>query len=300
MKTLSRQSLKELPNAYVVTPRTYSLTTTKCKRHGKKYRHWFNGMTEVDLQPGDYEVSWTADPPAAINWYTVIENRLEYLATADDSFARYRRTKNGKFRMIGKGWSVMTDRPCKLTVHCKTTHLLFQWKADLNLAAKIVAYSKRHSISRALPSYNITPESFEVSREMEYFLGLTSVTTASEMIEDKYQCSPFCVKLLTGSNLRAKLCYDLSVCCADETATVKVIAIEGNSKTTYLDIIGDEGVLENTHQAPRLTGTFYLPIGCRDVGLHLYTDYGFGGDSDIDKYHGYITYHKFSIEYELV
>lgn len=300
MKTLSRQSLKELPNEYVAQPRTYLLTTTKCKRHGKKYRHWFSGTTEVYLSPGDYEVSWHAEPAAAINWYTVIDNRLEYLATADDRFARYHSTKKGKFRMIGKGWAVMTDRPCRLTVRCSTTNLLFQWKADLNLAAKIYAYSKRHSISRCLPSCTSPPNNFDVSGELEYFLGLTTVTTASETVEGRYQCSPFCVKITTGNNLRTKLSYDLTVLCADETATVRVTAIEGNSTTTYIDITDDNGVLSRSHQAPRLTGFFYLPVGCQDVGLHLYTDYGFGGDSNIDKYHGYITYHRFSITYELV
>lgn len=322
MKTISRQDIKYFgptpadDRSSFQTPTTF-LTST-CKRlHGeKKYRHWFGDTTEIPLPPGDYLVKWKSTSLTAINFYTVVDGRLAYLVTNEDSYARFHPTRRGTLRTSGKVLAVTTEHPTYLEITCTPTilrrsiyptiysggHLSVTLpSAKRTTGHELKLYSARHSIPRQLRKYTTLPAAQDVAPLLEYFLGMGSVVTATIRLPQQDACSPFAVKLEAGSNLRARLSYKVSVLTADEEPAITVTAIEGNTTSTYMPIHDATGqVVLAEHVGNTLEGSFDLPIGCQDIGLHFYTEYGFAGDTRVDKYHGYVTFHQYSITYQFV
>lgn len=113
---------------------------------------------------------------------------------------------------------------------------------------------------------------------LKYYYSLNSLITLSVDLDQHLSYLPYSIKISNSSP--AVLHYRIiSSPSSGEDAHVTVTAIETISANRY-GIIADSSnrPLVNHHQGSKLEGSFVLPSGLSDVGLHLYTLYGFSVD----------------------
>lgn len=134
------------------------------------------------------------------------------------------------------------------------------------------------SIPRMLRSGSITPVTMYYG--LKYCLSMNAMLTVTEDVPKDMRYPPYSVKLPQMSGIVSTLRYKISIKASEgNTAQVTVSCIESLSRNRYA-LLKDKqgGNIHNVHQGQLLEGTFTLTECPVDVGLHIYTPYGFSGD----------------------
>ena len=326
MKTLARQNLKHTDfKINFNLPKSISLTSVNYLKPGKKYLHIFeidgveNSIIFLDSVLCDYLVEWEVLKDDYLRFYTLIDGCLQYASNLKDQYCRYR-GNYGSFRTSSKSLAIASDlqQPIriKITPKCKK-RLCFNKYIDLidyeghqalvprkefdELTEKIVNYSLRHSLRQELPFSKQLPETIDFGGYLNYYLNLSTIMTLSDKVDKKYKFSPYSVKLFGFGGIRCKVFYQIKViAAAGEDANVMVTAIESLSEDTYTELRDLNGeILKRNHRGNLLSGEFELKEGCSDIGLHIYTPYGYGDDTKEDKYRDLAIFEKFEVVYEI-
>lgn len=115
---------------------------------------------------------------------------------------------------------------------------------------------------------------------LKYCLSMNSILTVTEDVPKELRYPPYSVKLPQVAGVVSTLKYRIVVKASEgDNAHVTVTCIESLSRNRYAilkDIKGDN--IHNTHVGQVLEGSLKLTLCPIDVGLHIYTPYGFSGD----------------------
>ena len=111
---------------------------------------------------------------------------------------------------------------------------------------------------------------------MRYFLNLSAILTLSVDVP-KIAFPPYSLEVV-GRN--ARLMYDILLSpSAGEQAEIHISAIKTLSESSYSVLTCQDGSeLTRQSKGTRVSGVFELPEGCTNVGLHIWTPFGFSAD----------------------
>lgn len=298
-------------------------TVKKRRDGGDMYIHVFSTLRAEIATTSclyNHKVSITSDRKATVTLYTVYNNRLEWLESVNDVYASAVLTKDVSYTFIlkFKVLVVTTSKRCQLQVcidplsqytppanystFYENGHTVVEppvcTEREKYIMCKI---SKEYSIPRQLPRlprHSLSPLPVNIEH-IAYYLSLASMLTISNKVDIEYRYPPYSVKLIQSSNYQATLQYDIVLCpSAGQLAEITITAIESISASSYT-LIKDKDGKELTHckQGLRIQGTFLLPIGTPDVGLHIFTPYGFSADAGEDSDATLAQFKEFSINY---
>ncbi len=193
-----------------------------------------------------------------------------------------------------KTWACYTNEDCLLTILVlpreKTTddippvvvvsrkgHQRLCLKSPSRRAKELARQShERAIVVYSNPSKTVIPTL--MVNGLKYYYSLNSLITLSIDLDNHLSYLPYSIKICNSSP--ATLHYRIITSpSSGEGAHVTVTAIETISAIRY-GIVADSSnkALVNHHQGSKLEGSFALPLGLSDVGLHLYCLYGFSVD----------------------
>lgn len=193
---------------------------------------------------------------------------------------------------VFKTMYIVTSDDCVLRVHLSPKN---QEKTKLECHGVTFVLSEgrtklimKHNLNRSqreplplqfLPAAELPTLAVSI-KGMKYYLNTSSILTLSKSVDDNLSYPPYSVQLLRSSKYRAKLSYVLKLKTSEEFAKIIISAISSLTSDTYTTIKKDDTNedLANAHIGNTVSGSFILPVGCLDVGLHIYTPYGFSGD----------------------
>jgi len=321
MKTISRVNTKHLNvDCQDSLPSKLKLTFDNTTRHKNKFVHSldnFNCEIVVPSLTCDYQIKWKCDRETCIRFYNLVDGCFQYLVDSNDSYCRYI-GNHGSFTCKAKILIVATSDIVKLKLCLKACpfktifldnhlqvvnhkgHQTFIPKPEYELlSAKLKKYSLRHSLHRELVHCTIVPETIEYNKFLVYYLNLASLVTITADVDADCRCTPFSVKLITANNLVALLEYEIELhTCAGEDAEITVTAIETLAADSYTELKDAQGqIVHSNHKGNLVKGSFRLPIGTTDIGLHIYTPYGYGDDTRQDKYKNIALFKSFKVGY---
>ena len=169
-------------------------------------------------------------------------------------------------------------------------------KESNNISSRSKKYALSTAVSHSLhPSLFSPPGTTEIT-DMSYYLNFNSLLT---LYLPLHKYPSYSVPLVMSKDYRAVLKYDIELSAsAGEAADITLTAIESLSYDSY-SIIKDETGKEITHvkSGIRVTGEFILPLLCSDVGIHIYTPYGFSADIGEDPRTSLAKFHMFEVRY---
>jgi hypothetical protein len=146
------------------------------------------------------------------------------------------------------------------------------------------------------PSPIIKNEQIDI-KNIQYYLNFSTVVSLTYNVDEQYKYPPYSVKVGNGTTGSAELSYSITMKpSAGSSADVKISCIESLSYNSYSilkDISGKE--LSANHTGNVATGSFILPKGIIDVGIHIYTPYGFSGDIGDNPATDLVHFDKFSL-----
>lgn len=329
MKSVSRQSLRhwDIPMTSSHMDDQIYKTAHRIKYRGK-YIHCLRRLqdficnTEIfmNVETSGYQITWKTTKSTHIRFYTLVSGSLEYLVDISDNFARFVGT-SGTFSSNTKIIGVATTDPVNVIMSWSprsyksyidspyyTLNSRLQGHQEYSvyndykqLSNDIKEYSSRHAVPRVLNTYTEAPAPIEFAADLIYYLHLDSIITISTNIQTAYRCQPFSVKLEYGSNLTAVIDYQIQLSpCAETAAKITVTAIETVTADSYVNVLDTFGKsLISHHTGCLISGQFSLPVGLTDVGLHIYTPYGYGDDTSKNKYTDLAIFKSYRITYVL-
>ena len=329
MKTVARQSVCLFPVDKSVNKSTMynnSLTTSYTFRaEGDRYIH---ALFEQPAQEAccvtrmptclcDYAISITSNQDARLIAYTRVAGELEWLADSRDRYVKLQLQKGKKYTFTArlKSLVLVTLEECRLSVKIRSIaepsspYEGFARKTQkghvklIGVDAVIQERSRRYGLSsevhgllhRRLPA----PPMGASIQGMQYYLRLASLITLSYSVDKEYRCPPYSVALAKVDGYRARLSYDIELKpSAGESAVITLTAIESQADDSY-SILQDDRRKDISHerQGTRVTGEFLLPVLCPDVGIHIYTPYGFRADIGDDPATSLAKFHTLKICY---
>lgn len=114
-----------------------------------------------------------------------------------------------------------------------------------------------------------------IINNLQYYQSFGALITITNKVRDESKYPPYSVRTNNANRLRYRIKTFPS---AGDEAAITISAIETLSPNTY-SVITLNNVKLISHQIGSLVeGIFDLPDDCRDVGLHIYTPYGFSCD----------------------
>ena len=329
MKSVSRQSLRywDVPITSSHMASQIYKTSHRIEYRGKyihclQHLNDFTCNTEIfmNAEASGYSINWKSTRSTHIRFYTLVSGSLEYLVDTSDNFARFVGT-SGTFGSNTKIVGVATTDPVNLTItwspriyksyvdslyYTLSNRLKGHQEYSVNsnykqLSENIKKYSFRHAVPRILNTYNQAPATIEFATDLVYYLHLDSIITLSTNIHTEYRCKPFSVKLQYGTNVAAIIDYQIQLYpCAGNDAKITVTAIETVTADSYVNILDSSGKsFIQHHTGCLIAGQFSLPAGLTDVGLHIYTPYGYGDDTSKNKYTDLAIFKSYRITYVL-
>ena len=278
----------------------------------KSEKHSVSSAAELNVNCiFNYKITVMANSDTTITLYTVINDQLEWLETVEDVYATAQLNKNRAHGFICKFKSIVfvTSERCRLNIKIDPQKIILLNKENYIFNNKrghsiisvdeidnISSISRKNGISRRL---NKDIDAFEVSIErMKYYLNLSAILTISNSIDNEYKYLPYSIKLNQSSKHRAILKYDIKLSpSAGDFAEITITAIESLSLDTYSIIKDNDKGLIHSKVGCNVKGEFALPIGTLDVGLHIYTPYGFSADIGQDPNTCLAIFNNLSISY---
>lgn len=328
MKNISRCNSNHLDvNIYAPKPKTITIQSTFHAPFGKNHLCLFslgdNLLAEIPAPSclWNYKITWRTSKSCYIRFYDAIydatNQTLQYLSNIDDRYCRY--IGNGAtFTASFKKLAIITSKPVFLTLTLTPTpkiqtnidYLDFLPKKGHNRCRvkpeyiderkNILAYSERHSRARQLPAFSgLLPAPFDVGSNLSYYFNINSILTITTRCDSNLAYAPYSIRCIESADLIAVCEFDIEIKpCAGDDAEVTVSAIESLSNDSYR-VLKDHGgtSLILNFVGKRLKGVFRCPVGCPDIGLHIYTPYGFGDDSRDNCYKKLAIFHNFFISY---
>jgi len=339
MHTIARYKINitNQPEIPSFLPPSVQLRTNRFIKLGhKKYIHIFNHcdqkhknlITEINLSNNLFSYKIRArlfkdngcKDECQLELYSLIDGRAQHLATCDDKYAKFHLNNAVvSLRANLKVLYVLTSKKCKIELKIKPVkRIIEKWDSFCltiltnghhklvprneglqERAAEISADSISGSLDRQLPVFAENPSGVSLTG-LVYYLELASIITVTTGVDIAYRYPPYSIKLLQGSNIRATLTYSIELkASAGENADVTITAIETLSNNSYAVIQNEGKDLKNQHVGTKAIGSLLLPIGCFDVGLHIYTPYGFSGDTNDDKFKDLAKFLQYKIDYNL-
>jgi hypothetical protein len=155
---------------------------------------------------------------------------------------------------------------------------------------------QRQSLNYILSNPVVKDEQVDI-KNIQYFLNFTTVVSSTYNVNEDYRYPPFSVKVGNGTTGSAELSYNIRMkTSAGSSADVKISCIESLSRDSYSilkDATGKE--LTASHTGELAVGSFMLPKGIIDIGIHIYTPYGFSGDIGDNPATDLVQFDKFSL-----
>jgi hypothetical protein len=322
-------NLTNLTHIHDRKPAAIKVVTHSITNIGKLYIHQFTNndglvgelATMSALFGYNVQCRVNSSIPRRVRFYTLIGNQMQYLTTNDGRRAKCRLQIGCqvKFEANFKSILVATDAPCIISITIKATQRqcidikniygsIFQnghttleplSRRIRNDAYVIRSLSLANSLPRQLPTL-LDPLNVNI-QGLVYYLNLATIITITTHIEPQYRYPPYSVRLLQVGNLQPQLSYNIILkTSAGDEAAVTITAIETQSNDSYSIIKDGDTKLINQHTGTVATGNFKLPTGCFDVGLHIYTPFGFSGDIHDDKFTDLAKFLQYQIDYVLI
>jgi hypothetical protein len=150
-----------------------------------------------------------------------------------------------------------------------------------------------------LPGKNLSLEESIDVKNINYFIDMNKLITSTIKVIDKYKHPPYSVVVPTLPGKRSKLIYEISCSpSSGDDSNVLVSCIETISKESYSVLLDDsKKKIERYHKGTSAIGEFILPFGCTDVGLILYSPYGFSCEIGENIDNCLATFKTFKIEF---
>lgn len=256
------------------------------------YAHCFGHGYEIpcDNLLYSYRVSIESDIPAKIVLYTLTSSDSHHITgdVFNQKAAVVIEDNEVSFDINFKRLVLVTNKECKLQVKIQPlpyvdSYAYLDYTLVNNRAGHLVVklpeslYTSR-PIPRSLCSKAIPP-SVNLTG-FKYCLTMNSVLTVTEGIRKDLRYPPYSVKLPQVNGVTTTVKYKISVKTSEgERADVTVTCIESLSRNRYSILKDEQGNnILTKHLGCDLEGSFVLTRCPVDVGLHIYTPYGFSGD----------------------
>lgn len=150
-------------------------------------------------------------------------------------------------------------------------------------------------LHRMLWPRTFTPPDVKYSN-IKYSLNTSSALTITNDVDSNARYYPYSIKLPQLDGLVCKLKYKITIKASDALTVVTAIeSLSHNSYSILKDIKGH--AITNSHSSNVLEGEMILMPLPVDVGLHIYTPYGFSGTLGDDNDHTLVVVNKFVISY---
>ena len=278
-----------------------------------------------------YNVNVVSDKDTKIRLYTLMMGKL-YWQTDNSEFGvsfASEQLIGGiaiKFSINSKCVIFVTERKCKLSIAIDTIkkisslkipheliensgHSVIHPTLNEELKKSIMEHYALHSISLINIENRINDKrSVERYSEknvdiygLEYYLYMSTILTITRNIKEEYRYPPYSIKLSSGQGI-VTLIYRLSF--NSDVDGVTITCIESLSKSTYAILRANDGKKLYKEHGNNIVngrniaeGSFRLPDSCLDVGLHLYSPYGFSVDIGDDLNKDAVKFEKLTLVY---
>ncbi len=268
-----------------------------------------------------YKVKVRSNIKTKVRLYTIVKNKLYWLYDiyGDQAYAKLTPCTVKTFVISEKVLAIATDKPCfieykvrKLDISILDSKLnKFILESGHLVIFKCVhrkdklikqKHFDHHSLTRYLADRSLEDAKDFKLTNIEYCINLASALSVTDNVENIHRYSPFSARLTQSKNYIAVLTYNIyTKPSAGDDAEITVTCIESISKNSYALLQGADGKpISAQITGTRLQGKFDLPIGCIDVGLHIYTPYGFSGDIGDDPNTDLIIFNLFKISYKAI
>lgn len=208
-----------------------------------------------------------------------------------------------------KKLAIVTANVCLLEVEVKYSKQCYFHSHPVRISAgRTLSLAPNPSpVSERLPLSPFFPLSSSSSSEspltvkavgMKYYLDVSALLTLSvDMTELSYP--PYSLRLDRSQTHRARLSYEIDLSPSEgEDAVITITAIETLGGGSYSPLVDEEGKeLINTDKGTRIAGSFLLLPLCSDVGLHIFTPYGFSADIGQDPATSLAHFRMLEVEY---
>jgi hypothetical protein len=308
------------PIAGAAIPKVFKSSTIKIRPiDGSMYLHHFRSKsTEIPCRNilYTYQVKVTTDSDCTLTAYVStcqvkmhVGSDIKNRPIVVDVIAG--RTKT--FVLNFKRLSIVTDAVCKLKIKVTPIRYIDSYldinytltnNRDGHLLVTLPRSNHNHVLPR-VPMYRICSEYKSIPHKsqydnIKYTISLASALTITDLVDSLSKFPPYSIKLPQVSGITCTLNYRIVIKASEEdNAQVDVTCIEGLSGNRYCilkDVKGEN--ICNTHTGQVLEGTFILYPLPIDVGLHIYTPYGFSGDLSNDMKEDLVKIEKFELSYQ--
>ena len=297
-------------------PSDYEAYTTNTVRCNERYVHYFRSKSiEIPCRNlmYTYNITVTSNKKCSVAVYTATCQAKMHVGCNVSNTSLVFKLRKGiskSFSMNFKRISLVTNIACVLHVSVVPTvyqdsYSLVKYvltnNQDGHLTVNVpLVTSEVHTkpFARILHRYSSVPEPRNYTN-IKYVLNTSSALTSTELVDSSSRYPPYSIRLPQVSGLVCVLRYRILIkASAEDNAEVQVTCIESLSRNRYAVIRDIKGSnISNTHTGQVLEGEFVLSPLPVDVGLHIYTCYGFSGDLGDDMKEDLIHINRFTIEY---
>jgi hypothetical protein len=319
MHTISRQQLCHIGYSSLQLPKPQKISVTSDHFHklNGKWIHVFKLGSNLSIEmfaPSSlwsYKVKVTSEHNTKVRFYSLIEQTMQYMVDIEDKLCQYNLMSGIPTKFIAnfKVIILVSKNPTPITIslepisYRKFNYRCYSARKKMLGHRLIVPYYnhtvikiREKSLKHALPRFYVSNTEDKTIKVFitQYYLNLSSIITVTTDKQNSYP--PYSIKLYPDNHIILK--YHIVVkASAGDNAKISVTAIETQSSETYSIIQNDGKNLTNEHQGLELVGQFVLPDGCPDVGLHIYTPYGFSGSIHDNKYKDLAKFKQFDLIY---
>jgi hypothetical protein len=283
------------PTVAVITPswltsHTRRLTIDRLTRADSAYLHFFGGLPAqalIVIPPNSYQLTLRSDVTTRCQLGTWTSTGLVRLKTIKCCEAT-----PTTVTITVKNLMLLTADDCELTLLLRPTTLPASTPAGAPYSTQLESQLKPLLFDAAAPPSLMI-------RGLKYHTQLNRLVTLSVQVDSHYAYPPFSVRTAPSSR-QVRLNYRIRVSpSAGDNAEITVSGIETTSTQGYAILQTTNGTaIANQHRGQRLEGSLLLPAGVLDVGLELFTPYGFSADIGSDPETSLAHFDVFRITYD--